>query len=205
MFRIAVTSIFVSVVVFLSGNGQSTPASAAVTPRTELHTYLEALGRESPRFVRLKQQTRGSVVSAHTLGSMTLDMVTGDGPGPTMSRVRALVASLRAQSTGYEATALRLKALRAPGVLRADHALLVRALLIASHELARSAAHLDSTVRDGSVNVGTIKYFDGVMMRIPEADNSANAWRIATAAYAVRLGVTTPTALETFARVTPAP
>jgi hypothetical protein len=122
-----------------------------------------------------------------------------------MSRVRALVASLRAQSTGYEATALRLKALRAPGVLRADHALLVRALLIASHELARSAAHLDSTVRDGSVNVGTIKYFDGVMMRIPEADNSANAWRIATAAYAVRLGVTTPTALETFARVTPAP
>ena len=29
---------------------------------------------------------------------------------------------------------------------------------------------MDGTVRDGSVNVGTIKYFDGVMMQIPEAD-----------------------------------
>ena len=40
-----------------------------------------------------------------------------------------------------------------------------------------SAEHLNSTVRDGSVNVGTIKYFDGVMLRIPEADKMANAWR----------------------------
>jgi hypothetical protein len=113
--------------------------------------------------------------------------------------------SLGEESAGYEATAVRLKAVRAPGLLRADHALLVRAILVASHELAMSAEHLNSTVRDGSVNVGTIKYFDSVMLRIPEADKMANAWRIATAAYAVRLGVTIPTAVETFARVTPAP
>lgn len=204
LFSIAVRAVSVAFVAFLIGAGQSTSGAAAASPRVEAQEYFAAFSREASGFARLKHETHVCIANSYRLGWLTMDMYVGAGPGPSMSQVASLSARLENEAAGFQAVAERLADVRAPRAVRADHARLVLALQMASRGLAVSAKSLESTLNDGSVNVGTIKVFDRVALKIPEADKMAARWRAGVARYAIRLGMRTPAVLMTFARVTPA-
>ena len=203
MMRVIVAAIFVLSAVVLAGPGSAKASFAAATPRTELESYFATLDEGNARFAQLKRRTRASMDTAYALGTMTLDMVTGTGPGPSMSSITALVANLSKRSSEYEATAAWLQTIQAPKALQAYHATLVQAVRAASVELANRTEPLESTMRDGSVNVGTIRHFDHVSAPMTKPDTKARIWRRATASYATRLGITQPACVVMFGTVTP--
>ena len=173
MVRVIVAAIFVLSAGLLAGPGSANASSAAATPKTELKTYFAALDQGNAHFAQLKRRTRASMDTAYGLGTMTLDMVTGTGPGPSMADITALVANLAKRSSEYGDTAAWLQTIQAPQALQAYHATLVGAVRAASVELANRTEPLESTVRDGSVNVGTIRYFDHVSAPMTKPDNMA--------------------------------
>lgn len=202
MFRLGACGV---AVVFLLGGAGSAAAwqEPPPTPKAELQGYVSALVREHTRFNRLKRDTRTSMIDAYAFGSQTLDGQYADGPGPSIAAVGRLGLQLGRQSTGYELTAVRLRAIHAPRALRPAHATLIRAFVVASDELARRAELMNAIARDGSVNTGSIRDFDRVLRKLVVADGMAARWRVATAELAGLHGVALPASVEAFGTLSP--
>lgn len=126
----------------------------------------------------------------------------GGGDVPSISTVRVLSAKLTVLSVEHKKTAVRLESIVAPSPLRSAHRKLIGAVLAASDELADRADTMRTIAEIGKVIFEDLMSFVVLYSTMTKADRLQKEWRVATAGYAMRLGVRPPAFIKTFGTVT---